>query len=204
MKIGKRRFLTKKLDDLSVKICLILVLLMVAAGCSGKFSNEEFVREDVDFSIINRVAVLPFKNNTKDEYAHEQARNITITQLLSLGIADVVDRAVVDSVMTEEAIDSNQPVDLLNIKRLGQRLNVQAFLLGSVDMTGVKSVGSLRYPNMAMTLRLVDSQSSTIIWQSTGHWTAETVTGRVFGISPTDKFHVNLKLVNKMLRSLER
>jgi TolB-like protein len=179
-----------------------LVLTVILAGCSGKFTSDEFVREEVDFDVITRVAVLPFLNYTDDKYAHQRLRNVTITQLLSNGVADVVDRGIVDSILFEEVIDPTQPIDLINLKRLGQRLNVQGFLMGSVD--AVQTVKSTSYPQVSLTLRLVEAQSAEIIWQSTGNWTSESLLGKIFGIAPTDNFHVNIKLLNRMLKSLAK
>ncbi len=182
--------------------CLVLVCMLV--GCGGKFTSEEFIREAVDFDAISRVAVLPFLNHTDDKFANERIRNVAITQVLANGVADVVDRGIVDSVLFEEVIDPNQPIDLINLKRLGQRLNVQAFLLGSVDMVASKKTGSVAYPQMALTLRLVESQSAAIIWQSSGHWSSESMFGKMFGIAPTDSYHVTIELLNRMVQSLAK
>ncbi len=187
-----------------LSLVMSMLLLVLVGGCSGKFTSEEYVRDDVDFAAVQRIAVLPMQNFTNDQFAHERARNIAITQLLALQVADVVDRGIVDSVMTEEVIDPRQPIDIINLKRLGQRLNVQAFLLGSVDMVDNKKTGSVDYPQLAITFRLVEAQSSIVIWQSSARWTSETITGRIFGISPTDSFHVNIQLIRNMMRSLAK
>ncbi|MEN8135144.1 MAG: hypothetical protein ABFS18_06350 [Thermodesulfobacteriota bacterium] len=179
-----------------------LVLLGMLVGCGGKFTREEFVRGDVDFEVVSRVAVLPFLNHTSDKFIHERVRNVAITQLLANGVADVVDRGIVDSVLYEEVIDPFQPIDLINLKRLGQRLNVQAFLLGSVDMVAKKQSGAFAYPQLALTLRLVEGQSASILWQSSGHWTSESFVGKMFGIAPTDSYHINIELLNRMMKSL--
>lgn len=180
----------------------ISLLFLVTIGCGGKFDSEEYLRENVDMGAISRIAVLPFQNFTGDQFVAERTRDIATTQLLALGVADVVDRGLVDSVMTEEVIDPKLPVDQINMKRLGQRLNVQAFLLGSIDMAGEKRTGTIAYPVLGVTLRLVDAQAGMVIWQSSGRWTSETVIGRILGIKPTDDFHVSLELLNRMLRSL--
>jgi hypothetical protein len=171
-------------------------------GCGGKFTSEEYLRAEVDFDSISRVAVLPFINHTDDKYAHQRVRNVAITQLLALGVADVVDRGIVDSVLFEEVIDPGQPIDLINLKRLGQRLGVQAFLLGSVDMVVSRGSSSSSYPQLALTLRLLEAQSAAIIWQSSAHWTSESFLGKIFGIAPTDSYHINIELLNEMLKSL--
>ena len=182
---------------------LTILCLLVLSGCGGKYTSEEFMREDVDFDSIRRVAVLPFLNHTEDRYAGQRARNIATTQILALGVADVVDRGIVDSVLLEEVIDASLPIDLLNLKRLGQRLNVQAFLLGSVDISS-GGAGSKGFPAVGITLRMVDSQASVVIWQASGSWDSETVGGRIVGATGADLYHVNLLLLKDMLKSLSR
>lgn len=185
-----------------VGCCVVLACMLV--GCGGKFTSEEFVREDVDFDGVSSVAVLPFLNHTNDKFIHQRVRNVAITQMLANGVADVVDRGVVDSVLFEEVIDPNQPIDLINLKRLGQRLNVQAFLLGSVDMVSSRQSGSFAYPQLALTLRLVESQSASILWQNSGHWTSESFLGKMVGLAPTDSYHVTIELLNRMMKSLAK
>lgn len=180
----------------------LILLLFAISGCAGKYDSEVYMRDNVDMGAITRIAVMPLQNFTSDQFVADRTRDIATTQLLSLGIADVVDRGLVDSVMAEEVIDPRLPIDQINMKRLGQRLNVQAFLLGSIDMAGEKRTGTVAYPVLGVTLRLVDAQAGLVIWQGSGRWTSETVTGRILGIKPTDDFHVSLELLNRMLRSL--
>lgn len=180
----------------------ISLLFLMISSCSGKFDSKEYLRDNVDMGAITRIAVMPFQNFTNDQFVAERTRDIATTQLLASGIADVVDRGLVDSVMAEEVIDPKLPIDQINMKRLGQRLNVQAFLLGAVDLAGEKRTGSIAYPVLGVTLRLVDAQAGVVIWQSSGRWTSETVVGRILGIKPTDDFHVSLELLQRMLRTL--
>lgn len=187
---------------MKIRSVAISLLILMVGGCGGSFDSKVYFRENVDMGAISRIAVMPFQNFTPDQHVTDRTRDIATTQLLALGIADVVDRGLVDSVMAEEVIDPRLPIDLINLKRLGQRLNVQAFLLGAVDMAGEKRTGAVAYPVLGVTMRLVDAQAGVIIWQSSGRWTSETVVGRILGIKPTDDFHVSLQLLNRMLRSL--
>jgi len=185
-----------------ISIVIVLCLAVGLAGCGLSRSNVSYNREDVDLSLVNRVAVLPFINNTKDRFAAERVRDVAITQILALGIADVVDKGIVDSVMREEAIDPNLPIDLINLKRLGQRLNVQAFLLGTIDEASEIRRGSLSFPELALTLRLVDSKASIVLWQASGRRTTESWLGRLFGIAPGDSFHNTLYLTRDLLNTM--
>ena len=183
-------------------VAIIFLSFLMLCGCGGKFDSKEYMRDKVDLAAISRIAVMPFQNFTGDQFVADRTRDIATTQLLASGIADVVDRGIVDSVMVEEVIDPRLPINQINMKRLGQRLNVQAFLLGSIDLAGDRRTGSVAYPILGVTLRLVDSQAGLVIWQSSGRWTSETVLGRIVGINPTDDFHVSLLLIQRMLRPL--
>ncbi len=185
-----------------LSIGFLILLGLAVTGCGGRFDSEYYMRDNVDMGAITRIAVMPFQNFTSDQFVADRTRDVATTQLLSLGIADVVDRGLIDSVMAEEVIDPKLPIDQINMKRLGQRLNVQAFLLGSIDMAGEKRTGTVAYPVLGVTLRLVDAQAGLVIWQGSGRWTSETVTGRILGTKPTDDFHVSLELLKRMLRSL--
>lgn len=187
------------------KTLIVLFTVMITFllnSCSGRSSSETFLREEISFDFINKVAVLPFENHTKDRYVAERVRDVALTQLLALGISDAVDKGIVDSILREEAIEPGKPIDLINLNRLGQRLNVEAFLIGSVDESAQIRKGSMTFPQIAVTLRLVDAKASVVLWQASGRQTGESVMGRVFGLSPTDEFHVTLKLLRKLLSTL--
>jgi hypothetical protein len=184
-------------------ICSILMLMCFSllAGCSGK-TTISFMREDVTLDFVNRISVLPLENNTDQKYAAELARDVVNTQILAMNIFDVVDKGIVDSVLHEEAIDPGSPVSQLMLTRLGQRLNVQSIMLGSVDMAGDKRIGSVIVPEMSLTLRLIEIKSGIVLWQASGHYAGDSVIGRLFGITPDDAYKVTVKLAKELLSTI--
>lgn len=182
---------------------LLLCLIAVAtAGCAAKASSESFLRENVDIGFVKKVAVLPLQNNSKDEYAPERIRDITITQMLAMGLFDVIDKGVVDSVLREEAIEPGKPVDRQALRRIGQRLGVEVVALGTIDLSGENRKGSMVYPEIFITLRLLEVQNGEVIWQGTGHGTGDSVWRRLFGLAAYDVFEVSLRLVKELLASI--
>ncbi|MCJ7604367.1 MAG: hypothetical protein MUO63_23045 [Desulfobulbaceae bacterium] len=184
-------------------ICSILTLMCfsILAGCSGK-TTISFMREDVTLDFVNRISVLPLENNTDQKYAAELARDVINTQILAMNIFDVVDKGIVDSVLHEEAIDPGSPVSQLMLNRLGQRLNVQSIMVGSVDMAGDKRIGSVIVPEMSLTLRLIEIKSGFVLWQASGHYAGDSVVGRLFGITPDDTYKVTVKLAKGLLSTI--
>ena len=180
---------------------LVLVTLM-SIGCGTKTASDYYVRPDVELGFIKRIAVLPFQNNSSDEFAAERLREVVITQVMSMGIFDVVDKGIVDSVLREEAVEPGTPIDKLTLKRLGQRLNVQAFMLGSVDQAGENRRGSFSYPELSLALRLVEAKTGMVLWRASGHGSGYSTWGRLFGLAPEDSYQVGVGVVKEMLSSI--
>ena len=183
--------------------CFLLVMLsLLLSSCAVSRGNSAFLRPSVDINYIKKVAVLPFGGNGKDVLAATRARDITITQLLARHIFDVVDKGLVDSVLQEEAIEPGTPLDKAMIKRIGQRLNVQALVLGTVDQADIVRHGMFSYPEISITLRLVDVKSGLILWQATGHASGYSFLGRLFGLQPESEYQVTFRAINNLLSTL--
>ncbi|MDH3392364.1 MAG: CsgG/HfaB family protein [Desulfobulbaceae bacterium] len=183
---------------------LICLLLLTFWGCGANASKDYFLREQVDIAYIKRIAVLPFENNTKDNFVAPRARDLATTQILSQRIFDVVDKGQVDSALREEAIKPGTPLDDLTIKRLGQRLNVQAILLGSVDHAGEQHKGASSFAELSLTMRLIDSKTAILLWQTSGSGSGYSVVDRLFGLNPKDAFEVTMTLIDDLLSSIPR
>ncbi len=179
-----------------------LLLTFGIAGCAGRGSLESFSRENIDIGFVRAIAVLPLENNSKDEYAPERVRNITMTQVLGRGLFDVVDKGVVDSLLHEEAIDPGKPLDRQALRRLGQRLNIQAVMLGTIDLAEEGRKGAVVYPQLSVTMRLLEVESGLVIWQASGHESGDSAWRRLFGLASVGSFDLSLALVDKMLSSI--
>ena len=183
-------------------VALILPVLVLSGGCGVKSDSQSFLREDVDLSYINRIAVLQFENHTKKEYIASRIRNMTITQVLAMGIFDVVDKGLVDAALKEEVIEPGDPINKGTLKRLGQKLNVQAFIMGAVDEADEGRRGNVVYPEVSITLRLIETSAGLILWQASGHRNGDSLVRRLFGMASYDAYHVSMKLIRRMLATM--
>jgi TolB-like protein len=181
---------------------LIVVLAISMWGCgSRKNADQTFMRE-VSLAYIQTIAVLPFESLAGGEGPTQRVREITMTQVLASGLFDVVDKGRVDSALRAEAIDQKTPIEAATMKRLGQRLGVQAFMMGSVEQTADARTGAAVYPEIFLTLRLVDSEAGTVLWQASSRGSGYSLTDRLFGLTSKNSFEVTLELVSQMLRSI--
>ncbi len=186
-----------------VALLLIFVFLSISlSACSGRNQTKSFMRDEVNLSYIQTVAVLPFENLGGGAGAAQRTREITMTQLLASGLFDVVDKGRVDSTLRAEAIEAGAPMDGPTMRRLGQRLGTQAFILGSVEQEAGARTGGAVYPEISLTLRLVDTETGMVLWQSSGRGSGYSLMDRLFGTTPKNSFEVTLTLVSRMLATI--
>jgi len=68
---------------------------------------------------------------------------------------------------------------------------------------GTESLGASVYPEVNLTLRLLDAETGTLIWQATGRGSGYSLLDRLFGLAPKNHFQVTLELLERMLRTIK-
>jgi len=177
---------------------IISAMILSLSGCGSGSSSKAFLRENTSLAYIQTVAVLPFEGGGNAP----RIREFTMTQVLASGLFDVVDKGRVDNLLQQEAIAAAAPLDAATIRRLGQRLNVQAFILGSVKQD-TDSRGSASFTQVTMTLRLVDSETGTLLWQASGRGSGYSLADRLFGMAPKDSFQVTMDLLKDLFATIQ-
>jgi len=149
---------------------------------------------------IKKIAVLPFQNFTNNKEISNTVREVVIAEILSMGIFDVVDPALTDQVVFEEGVGKKLRLDKATIKRIGERLGVQAILIGSVTYLKQEREGSYTYPVVGISLRLVDVKTGQIIWECKAMKSGYSLWGKLFGLEPKSTLEIIFDLVNNMLK----
>ena len=180
-------------------IGIILVsMLLYLPGCGGgKIPTKSYVRENTNLELIQTVAVLPFEGGGRAQ----RIREFTITQLLAADIFDVVDKGRVDSTLAQEAITPGMPLDSFTIRRLGESLNVEAVILGSVELA-TDTRGNAAFPQITITMRLINCETGILLWQASGRGSGYSVADRLFGFAPKDYFEVTFELLNDLFATM--
>ncbi len=197
----------KILDEWGAMKKIIVVLVSIAAlfmgGCSSKEPESTvFIREGLDLNYVERVAVLPFENLTIDQFAGKRVRDMAFTEALASEKFDVVELGVVDAVLREMALSEDVPLDAPVLKILGKRLGVNAFLSGTVN--SLRGGGSsYQYPEVSLTLHLIDIESAEVLWRSTAYKNGYSIWNRLFDLDPQDEFEITLLLLQEMLSTIQ-
>ncbi len=164
IKRGAKSIEHRVFDNALFTLCSLLIALsplLIISGCVSK--PDYYIRQKVDYSSIKKVAVLPFEALTPDEYAGEKIRKSVITELLLRGI-DVVEPGEVTRTLVELKIRSLGSIKKTDIQNIAKALGVEALLMGSVEAYGISRGISVTYPEVSISLRLVEASTGNIIW----------------------------------------
>jgi TolB-like protein len=176
---------------------VLLGVLLLASGCGSGSNMRTFMRPDTSLAHIQSVAVLPFEGSENTS----RMREFTMTQVLATGLFDVVDKGRIDSFLLQEGIVAGQPLDLPTMRRLGQIVKAEALMFGSVEQA-TQSRGNAQYEEITMTLRLLDAETGTLLWQASGVGSGYSLADRMFGMAPKDNFQVTMDLLGRLLSTI--
>src|SRR4030067_1891110 len=174
------QFVLLELNELSKpsklsKLFALCFLLFMVGGCATNTSTQ-YIRQNIDYKNIQRMAVLPFESLTTDEYAGEKIRKSVITELLSRGV-DIIEPGEVTRVFIDQKIKSLSSIRTIDLQNMAKTLGVEALMMGSVEAYDISRGISVTYPEVSINLRLIEASSGNIIWSvcqtsgGPGFWT---------------------------------
>lgn len=184
---------------------LFSLIIILISGCSR--ATIRYINPAANFSYIKKVAVLPFNNLSDDRFAGERVRNALVVDLLSRGVFDVVEQGEVTKVLgvifREAGVEEGRAVqvDSETIKIIGERLGVQAIILGSVDeYAGGGGYGT--HAIVSIALRMLDTSSGIILWQVKSTESGRSIWRKLVGIEEVDRSELMMRAVRNALNTL--
>ena len=191
-------------QSLSLALLLPLALLPVA-GCGGGMKVTRFSNPNFDFSFVERVAVIPFDNQTNDRQSGLRATRLTITELLASGAIDVVEPGEVAAALTRiTGLQAGRAVSpsTEQIVSLGQALGVQALIMGTVTQSENLRSGSVPIPVVTLDLRMVETETGATVWAATHSEKGGSFSAKVLGTGGEPLAETTRKCVQEALATL--
>lgn len=139
---------------------------LAGVACSGAMKTTQFTNPQFDFGFVEKVAVLPLENLSKDNQSGERATRLLITELLASGSVEVVEPGELRAAMQRLKVDRTTPTTE-QIVALGKELQVQAVLTGSVAESDTLRSGSVLVPVVTLDLHMVETESGQTVWAAT-------------------------------------
>lgn len=179
---------------------LLLLVALASGGCAS--SGTSFIHPDVDFSGIQRCAIVPFQNLTDEGFADERLQSIFLSEVLQTGALAIVDPEETASVMLEKGIATGGILTPEQIVKVGEALSVQAIFLGSIEEYGVQTRTRRQAHAVTAVFSMAETETGKTIWRSQVHTDGASFWQQLFGGESASQYDVSRKAVRKALGSL--
>ena len=182
------------------RLLLAAALLPVLAGCSS--SGSGYINPNVDFGYIERVAVVPFRNLTRDDLAGERLHSVFLMELLEEDVLEIVDPGETVAAMRTLGIPVGGDLTPEQSVRLGEALGIDAFFFGIVEEYGLSAVDRSRGAEVTAVFGMKETETGTVIWRSQVHENGSSMLKKLFGGGADGMYEVSRKAVRKALETL--
>lgn len=180
----------------------VVLILFYISGCSSANYTTYHKSQDVDFSFVKKVAVMPLKNLTDEESAGEIVRQLIISELLASGLVDVEVPGEVLAAVNDLGIKNLTSLTDQQIIAIGKNLKVQAVIIGSVQEYGHVRFGSISAPEVTISLFMADTGTGDIIWSVTKTRGGASFMTRHFGAKSDTMSETVLTVVREAIDTL--
>jgi polysaccharide biosynthesis protein PelC len=179
---------------------LLTCLSLALSGCSPRAS--EFVRDDVDFGFIRRVAVFPFYNLSQDIFAAQKVQSIFLTEVLETGQLEVIDRGEMLDAVADLKLAPDMILSPEQVMDLGKRLEADAIFFGTVEEYGLDRTSRDQTYVVTANYSLCEAQTGRTIWSSQVRTDGGSILRKLFGGGSDSLFDVSRANVRAALGKL--
>jgi curli biogenesis system outer membrane secretion channel CsgG len=178
----------------------LLALLLV--GCAAPEPSSIYLHPNADIASFQRIAVLPIENLTNDQFADERVREILVVELLAQGVFEPVEIGEVNRILRAQNISTVSNLGPEQIGALGEILEVQALLFGSVMEYGQRRTGTFTAPEVSLALKLIDCETGVVVWSVSDARTGMPISTRLFGVGEQTHSQAIRKLIRQLMDEL--
>ncbi len=140
----------------------IISIAFFLIGCGGP---TRYLRPDAKIGTVEKIAVLPLENFSRDDYAAERMRTQINNELLLRGI-EPSETGEVSHTLREFDVRSLGTLTDEDIRKIGKALNVQGVMMGSVGAYGISRGITASYPEVSLQLSLYDVAGGKVLWSA--------------------------------------
>ena len=159
-----------------------LALVALAPACAGKKSAEVTYRDPkMDFSLVQKVAVLPFENLTTANTAAERVRDVFMTMMQATGSSYVVPPGEVARGLDRASVARPTTPTAEDVVNLGKVVGVDAVITGVVREYGEVRSGSSSAGVVSVSLQMMETQSGKEVWSASATRGGVDAADRLFG-----------------------
>jgi len=182
------------------KIMPVLMLVLLAA--CGKTNSNVFRDPEMDFGVIQSVAVLPFANQTREQTAADRVRDVFVNKLLFTGGIYAAPLGEVKRGVMRAAIADPTAPSPEEVIKFAAIVKVDAVITGAVREYGEVRSGTAVSNVVAISVQMLEAQTGKVIWSASSTKGGVTVVDRLFGGGGEPMNNVTEKAVDEVIDKL--
>jgi hypothetical protein len=178
---------------------VISITLILLAGCA---TDDAYFEPNMDFGSLQTVAVLPFQNLTREDYASQRVRDAFTGMLLATGALYVLPPGEVARGIGMIGRLPPEGLSIEQIKKLANFLDVDAIIAGTVTEYGPVRSGSASANVVSVSLKMFEKENGLVIWSASTTKGGITAADRLFGGGGEPMSTVTTEAINDLLDQL--
>ncbi len=188
-------------------VCNVIVLLFAVgalSGCGGHGAGEVWRDQNMDFTAIQTVAVMPFANLTRDSQSGDRVRDVFIPMLMETGSVYVLPPGEVYRALLRINVANPTAPSAEETIALANSMKVNAVITGVVREYGEVRSGSAEANIISLSLQMLDGQTGRVVWTGSTTKGGVTLKDRLLGGGGSPMNDVTEKALNDLLDKLFR
>lgn len=185
---------------ITIQLAAILLAAALAGGCAT--GHRKYQDLQMDFGSVERVAVLPLANLSRDPAAAERVRDVLSGALLATNAVYVVPPGEVARVLGRSAVASPATISTDDVIKLGGQLKVQAVITGVLREYGESRSGSASANYISLSVQMVETTTGKVVWSASTTRGGLSVMDRLLGSSGGAMNEVTEQAVDDLIEQL--
>ncbi len=181
------------------RLWILCCASFLLTGCAVK---QTYTSEQMDFSAVRTVAVLPFQNLTSDDQASERVRDAFMVVLLATEGIYVLPPGEVARGVNRVGIRTPATPNIEEITKLQTVIGVDAVITGVLREYGAVRSGSAEANLVSLSLQMIETQTGIIVWSGASTRGGITMIDRLLGSGGEPMNDVTIQVINDLLNQL--
>lgn len=163
-------------------LLLVAALVGAAGGCgTTRGLGSTYQDPEIDLSLVQTVAVLPFANLTADDKAGERVRDVFSTMMQATGAVYVVPPGEVAKALGRTRVGRSEEPSPEEVTAVGTAVKADVVVTGVVREYGQVRSGNSTANAIALSVKIFATESGKVIWSGSSTAGGVTASDRFFG-----------------------
>ena len=146
---------------------LVLSILLLGVSCAGHRGGQTtFHDPNMDFGLIQSVAVLPFENLTGAQHADETSRDVFMTMLQAKIDLYVIPPGEILRAISRIQPENPQMPTEQEVVKLAENLEADVIITGTVLEYGQVRSGSASSNVCSLSIKMLEGQTGRVVWSA--------------------------------------